>query len=122
MQDSEVKPPPGGSAVSAPLHPGVGTTGVGVVVGEADGGTVVVVVDRGGRVEAVVDRVDPCRLGTGCAVDEEEQADRPTTIVAQTTTAPVTEAARRLVVTVLPLTAGSALDGGRPVDPDDDPA
>jgi hypothetical protein len=45
MHDSEVNPPAGGSVVTGRDHPTVGTTGVGMVVGTADGNVVVVVVD-----------------------------------------------------------------------------
>jgi hypothetical protein len=47
MQDREVNPPAGGSDVAGCDHPTVGTTGVGTVVGTAEGAVV-----------ADVDRVD----------------------------------------------------------------
>lgn len=40
--ESEVKPPPGGSAVNGSVQPGASRTGAGTVVGTADGGPVVV--------------------------------------------------------------------------------
>jgi hypothetical protein len=42
MHDSEVNPPPGGSAVRSLAHPGGWVTGTGAVVGVTEGGPVVV--------------------------------------------------------------------------------
>ncbi len=42
MQETEVKPPPGGRVVSEMLHPGVRGAGIGTVVGMAEGAPVVV--------------------------------------------------------------------------------
>jgi hypothetical protein len=78
MQDSEVKPPPGGRVVSTMLHPAAWGTVAGTEVGVADGADVDgTVVD--GAVLALADRsapADDCRLRwseVGTADGDEEQ-------------------------------------------------
>ena len=66
MQDSEVKPPPGGSVVRTPLQPWAASVGSGTVVGVADGGAAVVDVVVG------ADLFGTC--GAGVAVPEEHPA------------------------------------------------
>jgi hypothetical protein len=73
-QDSEVKPPPGGTVLRFSVHPVVGLTGVGTVVGMADGVEV-------GTEDGVVVLGVPCRGGAGrwvtylaAACEEQPQA------------------------------------------------
>ena len=87
MQDTEVKPPAAGSVVAGRDHPTVGTTGVGTVVGTADGKVVVV----GGLVVGAEVVATEWRTRFACG---EEQAD---TKMKRTRAAPA--AARRPTAT-----------------------
>jgi hypothetical protein len=93
MHDSEVNPPAGGSVVTGRDQPTVGTTGVGVVVGTAEGRVVVVVEVVGGTV-VVTDR------RTGVAAVPEQAA--ATTADSTATARAALLAPRRAVLTAPP--------------------
>jgi hypothetical protein len=103
MHDSEVNPPPGGSVVRDPVHPGARATGATTVVGVAEGrvvvgaGTVVLVA-------GLFDRVVPWRAAVGATDACVEQAAAVIISAAQDT-----PAANRLSATCPPHVGSTAL-------------